>query len=573
MADPSPPLAPPAIPDIWGEGALFAFSGLDGPTCSASGFVATYASEPFGLLIHTPRRRVLSARLPAGAQARVRAATGAVLLVESDQGELAMGWTAWHSLAGRAPADACLGLRLEGSEPQPASGGIWCTVDEGRDAVVLAADGGRFGLAWAPDAAQALDRARQALAADLPAEVGRRLAFLSRAPRLGDPGRDRLLRKALSVMKVNTLAAEGAIPCLWSTPDRVPHRHLWLWDSVFHSFGMNWVDADAAWHFLEAVLACQNPDGMISHMMQVDGGRSSITQPPILAWGVWENQRRAPDRQRLEWAYPRLAAYLEWNLRHRDRNHNDLLEWEISGEPRCRSGESGMDNSPRFDAAAVVDAVDFSAFQAVDMGCLARLAAELGRADEAARWGERRRRLARQIQDLLWDEAAGLYTDRDLAGRLTGVKAVSGFLPLLLDEVPAGRVEALARHTRAPRTFGAAFPLPSVALDEPAFSTDMWRGATWVNLDWLVVQGFRRQGRPEVAARLTGQVLAHVDRHYREWGVLFEFYDAADRRPPAACDRKGPRQEPYDLRRKVDSIRDYHWTASLVADLLLAEAH
>ena len=40
-------------------------------------------------------------------------------------------------------------------------------------------------------------------------------------------------------MKVNTLSKEAGIAQIWSTPDRVSHEHMWLWDSVFHSLGMN----------------------------------------------------------------------------------------------------------------------------------------------------------------------------------------------------------------------------------------------------------------------------------------------------------------------------------------------
>ena len=43
-------------PDIWGEGALFAYSGMDGVTNSNSQYVATLAQHPYSLLIHTPCR-------------------------------------------------------------------------------------------------------------------------------------------------------------------------------------------------------------------------------------------------------------------------------------------------------------------------------------------------------------------------------------------------------------------------------------------------------------------------------------------------------------------------------------
>jgi hypothetical protein len=94
-----------------------------------------------------------------------------------------------------------------------------------------------------------------------------------------------LLAKCFSVMRVNTHSAGGAFRRRWSTPDRVPHQHCWLWDSVFHSLAMNHFDARLAWEFLAAVLDAQQADGMISHWVRANGQRSAITQPPLLAWG------------------------------------------------------------------------------------------------------------------------------------------------------------------------------------------------------------------------------------------------------------------------------------------------
>ena len=64
------------------------------------------------------------------------------------------------------------------------------------------------------------------------------------------------------------------------------------------------------------------------------------------------------------------------------------------------------------------------------------------------------------------------------------------------------------------------------------------------------------------------KTIHYVNKYYERYGVIFEFFDSQDRRPPTLCDRKGPHQEPYNIRRKMDSIRDYHFTAALVACLL-----
>jgi hypothetical protein len=157
-------------------------------------------------------------------------------------------------------------------------------------------------------------------------------------------------------------------------------------------------------------------------------------------------------------------------------------------------------------------------------------------------------------------------------GSLTGVMAATGFLPLLLPDLPQGRAARMAALLADPQIFVAAFPVPSVALNHPEWSTDMWRGATWINLNYLIIRGLSQQGLVSQARELAEKTIQFVDRYYRSYGVLFEFYDAKDEHHPPDCDRKGPCQKPYNIRTKYDSIRDYHWTAALTARLLLEEA-
>lgn len=555
------------LPDVWGEGAIFAFSGIDGETNSRSGFVASFDAQPFDLLLHTPTRRRLKIRL--ASQGRVQAALNDLLSFSTSAGDLVLTFSHWHTLTGQLPPGGELSLSLENGEPASLEESYWISYDSGfEDCLVLATDGPRFALAYGVTVQEAQSRANAGLSSDLEQIVESRLAVFQALPDLKEPGLDRLLKKCVSVMKVNTLASEGVIHQSWSTPDRIPHRHMWLWDTVFHSLAMNTVDARLSWHFLKSVLDFQNSDGMIPHMMVVDGSSSAITQPPLLAWGVWENYLALGDRQALSYALPRLERYVEWDLLRRDQNKNGLLEWLIEGDVKCRSGESGMDNSPRFDEAVLLDAVDFSTFAALDMEYIARIALELQRPETAERWKHRAGQMSRQVHNLLWDEESGFYYDRRFDGSLTGVQAVSGFLPLLLPDLPEKRAQRLVGAIQSSRLFNTAFPLPSLARKHPEWSTDMWRGATWINYNYLVILGLRQVGLLDLAASLAEHTIAFVNQYYCQYGVLFEFFDAADEYPPPACDRKGKRIAPYNIRRKYDSIRDYHWSAALTARLL-----
>jgi hypothetical protein len=566
----------PSVPELrthwpcrWGEGALFAFSGVDGEADALSGFVATLGDEPFDLLWHTPRQRHLRLRIPGGAALRIL--TGDAMEADAAGGPVTLAFSAWHTLTGQIPPDAAIDLLgPDGGATGEAAPGLSLDRDPaGTDALALCRGPGRFALAFGRSATEAEDRAREALARCPAPPAAARLAFLAALPQLPDPGLGRLLAKCASVMKVNTLSAQGPFRQRWSTPDRVPHRDLWLWDSVFHSLGMNHFSPPLAWEFLASVLDAQCPDGRIPLQTCPDGHKNGFTQPPLLAWGVWRNYLALGDRAALARSLPALEAYLNWDCANRDTNGNGLLEWKTHPDARCRCGESGLDNSPRFDGGEPLDAVDFSTLAAHDMGCVARIAKALGDDGRAREWSRRAAELSAAIHRGLWDEADGFYYDRTLGGRLAGVRAVTGFLPLLLDDLPPARAARLVATLRDPAHFGVPFPVPSLSVSHPAWSTDMWRGATWLNMNYLVIEGLKRQGYADEARRLADTSIAHVRKYAESLGVIFEFYDAKDAVAPTDCERKGPRQRPYNIRVKADSIRDYHWSAAMTVCLLL----
>ncbi len=528
------------------------------------------------MLIHTPRRRYLDLATPAAGCPIIL--TSDVLIAETDHGMMLTTFSSWHTIVGLLPASAHIALAFEDQESQNIDDDCQVTWDnENHDALVLCTKDQYWSLAYGSTVEQAKERVLLPVNTDKPfeeiitSEIKKRLSVLHALPQLQTPEENRLLKKCFGVMKVNTLSSEGANSGHWSTPDRVPHRQMWLWDSVFHTFGMNHIDPELSWAFLKAVLERQQDDGMIPHMMRVDGTTSHITQPPILAWGVWENYRVLNNKAHLAYALPKLERYLSWNLTHRDSNKNHLLEWQITANPLSRSGESGMDNSQRFDEAFELDAVDFSTFQALDMVYTANIAEKLGAKDRAMVWRVRAAQISSQIHTKLWNAQDGFYYDRTMDGNHSHIKAVSGFLPLLLHDIPADYIQCLVRNLNDPTAFNTTFPLPSVAVNTPSWSTDMWRGATWINMNYLVIAGLRRHSQDKEAVRLKKKTMHYVDKYYRQYGVIFEFYDAKDALPPVACDRKGQRQVPYDIRVKMDSIRDYHWTAALVADMLLQD--
>jgi hypothetical protein len=373
-------------------------------------------------------------------------------------------------------------------------------------------------------------------------------------------------------MKSQVYAPEGMIRHRWTTPDRWPHRAMWLWDSVFHAIGWRHLDVASAREMISAVLDVQRRDGFVAHMM-TPSQISEITQPPVLGLGVKLVNELAPDKAWIEELYPKLCAYVEWDFAHRDSDGAGLVEWYIEGDVNCRSGESGMDNSPRFDAATQQDAVDFNSFLALECEALAHLARLMGRVDEANRWTARHERLCRLINQRLWSEEEKFYLDFDVErGAPSSVLASSGFLPLICGAATKEQASHLARHLQNPGTFGAPLPVPSVAKKcVRHYAKDMWRGPVWVNLNWLIAYGFDRYGMRDIADELRQQTAQEIERCFEKYGTLFEFYDDRREVEPSQLLRKGkctPEVSPYH-----QVFHDYGWTATLYVDMVFSRSH
>ena len=408
------------------------------------------------------------------------------------------------------------------------------------------------------------------IASDLDAVIRKSASWLQSQllPAGVSPARGRTLLKAMSVMKTQVNSPEGRILHLWTTPDRWPHRKMWLWDSVFHAIGWRHLDHAVARQAIEAVLDMQAEDGFIAHMMDPKA-TSRYTQPPVLALGVKLVDGAHPVEGWIKSVYPKLSAYLEWDMANRDRDGGGLVEWEIEGDPFCRSGESGMDNSPRFDSATQMDAVDFNSFLALECEIMGEFAEGLGLQEDAARWKSRHRKLCQLITTRLWSDTKGFFVDYDNDRQCqSSVLASSGFLPLICGAATATQAEQLVKHLQDPDMFGTAFPIPSIPFcDRERYSKDMWRGPVWINLNWLIAHGLDRYGMHEQATALREKTTREIERTCEKYGVFFEFYDDRGETEPPELLRKGVCPE-YGVAAHHQVFHDYGWTATLYVDLV-----
>lgn len=375
---------------------------------------------------------------------------------------------------------------------------------------------------------------------------------------------------ALAVLHTNhrTGVDEGfAYDFTCPSPDSYPFQ--WAWDSCFHAIALCRTDVPRAQREIESLLHAVDSDGFLPHMllwqkelraqasrdfrMAVwDGWTSVSLAPPVLARAVERVHAASGDDQWLGRVLPDVQRFYDW-LHTVRRTDTGLLAI-------YHPDESGLDMSPKFDRAlglserigpAVAagwharmsallaayqdgrrpdsDLAKFGLFHWIDvvfntiyadgLGRLARLSGQVeGPASGAARrFAERADRVSAALVGNCWDPVAGLFYDVDLlAGRCEKVATVSSLFPLVLDRIPDAIADRLiADHLTNPEEFWLPFPVPSVAATEPVFdavfaSGGIFRGSSWINLNWYLYWGLRERGAVSAAATLARRTIEAV---------------------------------------------------------------
>ena len=557
------------MPNIWGEGILFAYSGMEGKTDWKNSFVGTALPSPGSILFRVKPDRgfVLSPPKKMKNTGQDIITSDFILLGRNTFGLLFLN------------KDTLIGFGSDIPEIDY-TGETNRKIEE--NSIILSAVEGHVVLTWkryskkikfafsfdANSVIEARKKADKGLRTDFSAEKERKLAFFRHLshPAFSSELQERTYYKACSVLKVNTYSRQGKISYGWTTPDRYPHKDMWLWDSAFHSLGIQYVSPSLAEDSIKAVLQLQAEDGFIAHQMNPEKGRvSSITQPPVLAWASYKVYRKTKNKDFLRYVYPRLKKFIVWLYQNRDADQSGLLEWKTGEVPTCRCGESGMDNSPRFDGDCKhMKAIDFNCFAVSEMECLEKMAQELGYAEETLFWWQERIVRTNLINERLWDKRAGFYFDLQADGVWNRVKTVASFLPLFAGVADKKQSASLVKHLKNPKEFWTKFPVPSVSRNEPSFCKDMWRGPTWNNYNFLIIEGLERYGYNKLAGTVADKTIHEIERWYKKTGLIFEFYDSHSEVTP----RKLQRKEWLGNKHSLPPIQDYHWSAAVYVALI-----
>ncbi len=326
--------------------------------------------------------------------------------------------------------------------------------------------------------------------------------WFAAAPEVAEPYREQYYFAWL-VMRTGLISSRFYTTREAMTPSKLYYVGVWHWDAFFHALAYRHVEPRLAQDQIRIVLDHQRADGMIPDAIHDEGVvthltfpiEADVTKPPLLAWSAWKLFEMDGDREFLDEIYEPVVRWNRWWFDHNDTDGDGLPEYQ-------HPYSSGLDDSPLWDQGMPVTAPDLNTYLVLQEEAIARMAEVIGEPGDAAAWSGRAERLAERMIDKLWDAEAGLFWARH-AGAPVGVRTPFSLLPLITGRMPQRIVDRLIEHLTNPDEFWTRYPVPTVAKNDPAYSPlEMWRGPSWVNINYLLVEGLSRIGRHDLAREL-----------------------------------------------------------------------
>lgn len=338
-----------------------------------------------------------------------------------------------------------------------------------------------------------------------------------------------------------------------------------------------------------------------------DVDTSGITQPPLLAEAIVRIGAQLKADERREWyrtVWPNLLAYHEWLYRERNPHAEGLVvlihPWEtgldntppwmrmmhqhekplwikavemsradriferfrrdlrqVPGDERSSTIESLMlfsvmrrlrrkqyeTNRILLHSHFIIEDLFFNAILVRANQHLKDIADEIGETIPASSLSYMNK--SAKALEQLWSEEDGMYYSRlFITQELIREPTIAALLPLYSGAITKARAKQLVAMLHDDQMFQANYPVPSVPIGSPYFHhRRYWQGPTWLNTNWLIIDGLKRYGFTDEAQELKMRSLEMIEKSgFHEYFSPMDGYGAG--------------------------IAPFSWTAALTIDLL-----
>lgn len=336
--------------------------------------------------------------------------------------------------------------------------------------------------------------------------------------------------------------------CTWSPQDKIdqpwytfcrPHGHdpygWWSYGMHAHehlsTFTVNLFDPQLSQAYIRGHFQVQREDGSIQYGVNrlLKNIHGKLNTAPFLMWEAWRAYGWSGDREFLADAYAVGKPYLAWWSSPARTREGAVLQHWLDFVESVRD-DADLATWTATDVAERQEALDLNCYLLNEEKAMAAMARELGLPAEAGYWAKQADTRRERMRRLLWHEEDRLYYGRDTLGdRWARVQDISTFFPLWCGLSRPGEYDDILKPLGDPGGFATDWPVATLAVQhmpDEQRGEFHWKGANWVEMSMLPVQGLRRYGGFEAAADLavvnSKMVFDSLERH----GHFYEYYNS-----------------------------------------------
>jgi hypothetical protein len=332
---------------------------------------------------------------------------------------------------------------------------------------------------------------------------------------------------------------------------------LFAWDTYFASYLFALDNKDLAYSNAIAITKGMNHLGYVGQWQMPGMVAQGISNPPVgsmVCWMIYEKYR---EKWFLEEVYNELISWNRWWVNN--RIYKNFLTWgcEKGDDHKMAELESGLDNSPMYDDAKIVDVGNNSLMDLADVGLnsiyaadckyLAKIAQELGKTDDKNELTARAVQFEGKLQTL-WNEKSGLFLNKYPDQQIFSKRlSPTLFYPMLAGSPNQKQAQRMIKeHFYNPDEFYSNYMLPSCAFNDKSYDNNYWRGAVWGPMNFLVYLGLRDYDK-KAASELSDKSYDMFIKSWERYGTVFENINS---------------QKGVDKRKdQLNSDPFYHWGA------------
>ncbi|GEB43511.1 hypothetical protein GCM10007872_26240 [Gluconobacter sphaericus NBRC 12467] len=318
---------------------------------------------------------------------------------------------------------------------------------------------------------------------------------------------------------------------------------VWYNDQTYSALMAALLDGESARENMAVATASATPQGNFACLTTSNDTWVDRTQAPNGAFMTWMIYLRHREKSLLECHYEALSRNHAWWRRERDPDGMGLVSCGTSdvgvalykGTHFGARNETGMDNSPTHDEAlynpetrtlSLLD-VGLNCSLALDAECLAHIARELGRTEDAQTFNALANDTRSKIREHLWDHERGIFANRQRHGGFVRSLGPTSFFPLICGAATSEQAQSLIGYFSDPVRFDGSYMIPNVSRDDPAFADNVyWRGRIWPNVNYFVWHGLRRYGFIAESSLLAERSMALFNQSWTDRRIAAENYSA-----------------------------------------------